>query len=177
MEKLLITKIYFDMDGVLADFDGGVKDFTGITPDCQGKRSEAQDDAMWAALKNISHFYDRLQPLDTGIRAFRAARELYGARCEILTGIPKPKRGIVTAATDKQSWVKRLLGSDVVVHIVYKEEKKLFCTDRSCVLVDDLDQNIMNWEASGGTGIIYFDGVTDVIRELQKIEEALRSQG
>ena len=75
-------------------------------------------------------------------------------KCEILTGIPKPKRGIVTAGDDKRAWVRRLLSKDIVVNIVYREEKPRYCSGKDCVLIDDFGKNIKEWEAIGGTGIL-----------------------
>ena len=51
----------------------------------------------------------------------------YGDKCEILTGVPKPRRGITTAGDDKIKWVRRLLSNDVVVNIVWREDKPDYC--------------------------------------------------
>ena len=77
----------------------------------------------------------------------------YGDKCEILTGIPKPKRGIVNAGEDKTKWVHRLLSKDIKVNIVFREDKPKFCTGKGCILIDDMEKNIAEWEAMGGTGI------------------------
>ena len=43
----MIEKIYFDMDGVLADFDRGVEELCGVPCPEQGKsRSQEEDDLM-----------------------------------------------------------------------------------------------------------------------------------
>ena len=44
---------------------------------------------------------------------------------------------------------------DVPVNIVYREQKKDFAKDFRCVLIDDLEKNIREWEAFGGTGILF----------------------
>ena len=46
-----INKIYFDMDGVLADFDRGVKELLGQSPINQADKTEAQDDEMFQAMR------------------------------------------------------------------------------------------------------------------------------
>ena len=44
----MIKKIYFDMDGVLADFDRGVTRLCGLKPLIQGDlRSNEDYDLMW----------------------------------------------------------------------------------------------------------------------------------
>ena len=77
-----------------------------------------------------------------------------GEKCEILTGIPKPRRGIANAAEDKKTWVKRVLSDDIVVNIVFREDKPKFCTGRECILIDDMERNIKEWKDMGGTGIV-----------------------
>lgn len=120
-----VRAIYFDMDGVLADFVGGVRNLCGMEPPNQNdkKRSKKMDDEMWNRIRNVQNFYDKLVPLPGAIEMFKKVRGVYGAKCEILTGIPKPKRGITTAGEDKIKWVHRLLGEDIVVNIVLREEK------------------------------------------------------
>ncbi len=150
---MTLNKIYFDMDGVLADFDRGVRELCGITPLNQEEHTKASDDAMWAAIRGVDHFYDKLEPVPGAQELFRDLYNKYGNRCEILTGIPKEKRGIATAGEDKMNWIHRLFGPEIVVHIVYKEQKKEYCTGPECILVDDFSTNINEWQAGGGTGI------------------------
>lgn len=152
----MIEKIYFDMDGVLADFDRGVEELCGVPCPEQGKsRTQEEDDLMWERMRSVDRFYDRLEPMPGALELFGILRARYGDRVEILTGIPKPKRGILTAGVDKITWVHRLLGEDVVVNIVYRAEKVNYCKGPGCILIDDLPVNISEWQAAGGTGILY----------------------
>ena len=58
-----VEKIYFDMDGVLADFERGVKEICGLTPPSQNAKHHkpGEDDEMWKAIKACPHFYDYLE--------------------------------------------------------------------------------------------------------------------
>ena len=161
---MTVKKIYFDMDGVLADFGRGVRELAGFQQSGadQDSKTEAEDDAMWAAIRKVDRFYDRLEPLPKGYELFKAAKEAYPGMVEVLTGIPKPKRGIETAGEDKKSWAERLLGKDIPVHIVYKEEKKNYCGGKEYFLIDDRRTNIEEWEAAGGSGIFYEEEKADV---------------
>ena len=150
-----VKKIYSDMAGVLADFDRGIVELCHLQPRNQEIADRAADEKMWEAVRNVERFYDRLELMQGAEELFRALDEKYPGCCEILTGIPKPRHGILTAGEDKTSWVRRLLSKDVPVHIVYKEEKKNYCTGKDCILIDDYSRNIKEWEASGGTGILH----------------------
>ena len=86
---------------------------------------------------------------------FKLLHDKYGSDCEILTGIPKPKRHINNAGKDKISWAHRLLSPTVRVNIVFKEEKKRFCEGIDSILIDDLRKNIDEWREYGGTGILH----------------------
>ena len=151
-----VEKIYLDMDGVLADFERGVKEICGLTPPSQNAKHHkpGEDDEMWEAIKACPHFYDYLELMPGAKGLFDALYDKYGDKCEILTGIPKPRREIVNAASDKKIWVKRLLSEDVVVNIVFREEKPQYCHGEGCVLIDDMERNIRDWSALGGTGIV-----------------------
>lgn len=161
-----VRKIYFDMDGVLADFDRGVRELCGIEPTDQNKVTPEQDDRMWEKIRQVDHFYDRLEPMPGAKEMFDAVYGKYGDRCEILTGIPKKKRGIVTAGEDKKAWMKRILSETVEVNICLRAEKIEKCTGTGTVLIDDLRENIDDWQAAGGTGILHVSA-EKTLRELK----------
>lgn len=52
-----IKKIYFDMDGVLADFERGINEICGMKMPVQGRSTREEDDRMWQAVKEADHFY------------------------------------------------------------------------------------------------------------------------
>ena len=148
-----IEKIYFDMDGVLADFNRGILELCGRMPVDQSKCTDAEDDAQWDAVREVSHFYDRLQPMPGALELFNELRENYD--CEILTKIPKKRRNIENAGEDKIRWVHRLISEEIKVTVVQDEDKKIYCKGSGHVLIDDYDQNINDWNEAGGTGILF----------------------
>ena len=163
-------KIYFDMDGVLADFERGVKELCGMEPLSQNgdRRDPEQDDRMWEKIRETDHFYDRLELMPGAKELFDAVYGKYGDRCEILTGIPKEKRRIVTAKQDKISWMKRMLSESVAVNVCYRAEKIEKCTGPEAVLIDDMRKNIDEWKGAGGTGILHVSA-EETLRELEKL--------
>ncbi|MBR6315857.1 MAG: hypothetical protein IKR58_02525 [Lachnospiraceae bacterium] len=165
-----IQKIYMDMDGVLADFDDGIRRLCFMEPQPQNAiQSQEYEDEMWDRIRKVGHFYGKLQPMPGAVDMFRKLYEKYGNRVEILTGIPRPERGIIDAAADKREWVKRLLSEDVVVHTVRRKDKKNYCKGKDFVLIDDFDKNTREWDAMGGSVILYTDP-EKALRELAKIE-------
>lgn len=158
----MVSKIYFDLDGVLADFDRGVIELAGFDRNGASANSDIKDDDMWKAIARVPNFYDKLELMPGAKEMFGSIYGKYGDKVEILTGIPKPKRNITTASEDKTNWVHRLLGDEIKVNTVLREEKKNYCTGVDCILIDDLEKNISEWEAYGGTGIL-FSNASDML--------------
>ncbi len=164
-----VKRIYLDMDGVLADFNRGMKELLGLEPFEQGRGyNPEKNDELFEKMREYGHFYGDLEPISGAKVFFDKIYERFGNRCEILTGIPKPRRGIVFAKDDKIQWVNRFLSSDVVVHVVQREEKQSFCSGKDCVLVDDYEKNIKQWKKCGGTGILFNNG-EDVLKRIDEM--------
>lgn len=168
-----MAKVYFDMDGVLADFEGYIiKHNIPYFP--QGNRSTEQDKQMWDAIKQVPHFYLQLEPVEGSIDFFMEIKSKKEHESEILSAIPKPKWGLLHTKEDKIDWTSQFLGDDVKANIVYREEKQNYCTGPDCILVDDLEKNIIEWEAKGGTGILFRDAesakkeLLEVLKRLEK---------
>ena len=161
--------IYLDMDGVLADFDRGVREICGMEPQSQnGKRSAKQDDLMWDAIRKAGHFYGRLELMPGAKEMFSRIYGKYGDRCEILTGVPKPERGVVTAGEDKIAWMKRELSDTVRVNIVLRKQKLDYCKGPESVLIDDMEKTILEWREAGGTGILHVSP-EETMKELEEM--------
>lgn len=152
-----IRKLYIDMDGVLADFDKGVRQMCHCEVASQDKRFPKVNDAMWEAIRGVPRFYEQLEVLPGAKEMLRDIYAIFGNRCEILSGIPRPHRMVEGAAEGKIRWMRQHFEEDIKINIVYREDKKDFVTGKDCVLIDDLDINIAAWEASGGTGILHLN--------------------
>ena len=150
-----VKKIYFDMDGVLADFERGVKELCHMDPPDQNAKdyNKKDDDLMWERIKEVGDFYFELELMPDAKEMFDIVYNKYQDRCEILTGIPKENRGIKTAGKDKIKWVEELLSDRIKVNVVLREQKPEYCSGKDCILIDDMEKNIKEWEAGGGTGI------------------------
>lgn len=158
------------MDGVLSDFDRGVRELAHFEPFDQTIRDPKRNDELWAAIRRVDHFYDRLEMIDGAYEMFTMLHEKYGDRCEILSAIPKPFRGIITSKEDKINWVSRLLGPEIRTNIVYRAEKSGFARGEGYILIDDLEKNVREWEAAGGTGI-WFHGAAGIVDRIVQLEK------
>ena len=162
-----IEKIYFDMDGVLADFDRGVNELCHFDHGERSNRDKEKEDAMWRAVSKVDHFYDRLPLINGALEMFKVISNAFPDLCEILSAAPKEKRGIVTAKEDKINWVKRILGQDIPVNIVTRAEKAEYAKGKGYVLIDDLKKNIEEWDENG-SGIL-FENADEVILKLKEL--------
>jgi len=168
-----IDRIFFDMDGVLADFAKGVRELAGIPgfSDIE-KHTKEEDDAMWERIRGVEHFYLRLDPLEGAVEMLNKVMAEYPGKCEILTGIPKPWRGIVSSGEDKIAWMRKYFGGSMPVNIVLSEEKPDYCRGAGSLLIDDMRKNIREWVKAGGTGIRFETGMAGEIPDiLKRIEE------
>ena len=164
-----VGKIYFDMDGVLADFNRGVRELCGMEPEDPNRDPDPLlDGLMWVKIKEAGHFYDKLELMPGAKEMFDRLWEKHGEKCEILTAVPKPKRGIPEAGDDKIAWVRRLLSKEIKVNIVVREEKLKKCTGPEAILIDDLEKTILEWREKGGTGIVH-RSAEETLAELEKL--------
>lgn len=152
-----MAMIYFDMDGVLADFNRGVHDLCDMEPSDLNNPDETHDNNMWEEIRKVGDFYYQLRPIPGAVELFRKLHERFGSQCQILTGVPKPKRNIPNAGDDKKRWVCEYLGDDVIVNVVLTEDKKNYVKDKECILVDDMSKNICAWKKAGGTGVLFLN--------------------
>ena len=153
---MTVDRIYFDMDGVLADFERGVRELCDMGPAPQdGIRDDATDTLMWEAIRKVDHFYARLEPLPGAIAMLGEVYRACGDRCEILTGIPRPERGIRDAEEDKIEWMRRMFPENIRVNVVMRRQKKNYCGGPGSILIDDLERTILEWRERGGIGILH----------------------
>lgn len=163
-----VRKIYFDMDDVLADFSRGVREMVGIEPPPQDDEHKAEEEIMWAGIRDVGHFYDKLEIAPGAKEMFDTLYAKYGSKCEVLTAIPKDNRNIPEAKDDKKKWMSRMLSKDIEVKTVYKENKPEYCFGLDCILIDDMEKNIQDWRKLGGTGILH-KSAEETITKLKEI--------
>ena len=152
MRKGKVSRIFIDMDGVLADFLKGVEDpmYLGepLTNDAEGhstyddRKKELTDKRLFANLPPMVDMYELLA---------------YVRHCEtpweILTAAGSVNRELVVY--DKTEWIKRYVDPNVVVTCTFSGTQKAAYAYEGSVLIDDRLKNIEAWEANGGIGIVH----------------------
>ena len=139
------TRLYLDLDGVMADFDAHFPVVFGLD-----HRSLADDD-MWAQI-NSHKSYFRDMPMCPG--ALNFWREVESLNPIILTACPKSNYQHV--AIQKREWCREHLSADVtVLPVMGGRNKWLFMHKPGDILIDDYEKNIKPWNAAGGVGILH----------------------
>ena len=152
-EPVIYPSFYFDMDGVLCAYDYGMY-----------KARKGQTTPPF--LVHGGHAFRYIPENPAVMQAFSM---LYGlvpkGNCRVLTGIPV---GICQAehTIDKYQWMReRMPGfrqEDFLCVSVPKHEAimtPLTKLDPSCILVDDYNPNLYNWQQNGGTAIKLLNGI------------------
>lgn len=147
-------RVFFDMDGVLADFVGGT---ISIHSQEDGPPADTWDyykswgltaSEFWAPINDTGEkFWAELAPIAASVEAFK---QLQGEGCDlvILTS-PSDTNGCLRG---KRKWIEKHLGADVP--IAYTAHKEVFANPNA-ILIDDRDENIDGFTLSGGKTILF----------------------
>lgn len=151
--------LYIDIDGCFADFNKACIQHTGspYRKDC------------WSTLDRVPNLFSTLEviPYSWMIISFLEARNI---KYELLGALPLLTEKLVTAQRDKVQWVRDRLDIDVQVNLVASRHyKKYFCKNED-ILIDDLPDNIKQWEEVGGIGILHtnWDDTIERLKEIYK---------
>jgi 5'(3')-deoxyribonucleotidase len=156
-----VKKIYIDMDGVLADFDGWKLEYAKTHPEILTSKDE-----FWRKASKVDRLYYNLKPMPEAKQLMTYLQSL-NIPLAILTALPR-KSSIPSAEADKQQWVRENLG-DIEFNVgPYAKNKQRF-SGAGLMLIDDKIENVQEWEAKGGIGILY----TGFNKAKQDIEKAL----
>ena len=143
--------IFVDMDGVIADFDKFLFDKMGRTfPHNIGP---AEDVLMWDFLQNVDRLYWHLPPTEYAFELMDMVLST-GANVEILTAIPR-RTAILGAEKDKRDWMIKYFGNAIKVNIGPFSKDKWKHAKAGDILIDDRPDNIDEWNAAGGIGILH----------------------
>jgi hypothetical protein len=147
------TKIYLDMDGVLADFFAEYAKLAGVTSGSYRDIPPAKADPTLNKMIGTD-FFLRLPKFPTADSLVKLALK-YGKVYNICSS---PLRGDHKNSEHwKREWIKKNLNPQPTeIIITGQKERHAVNTDGSpYILIDDRGSNIANWRAKGGIGIKY----------------------
>lgn len=177
-------KIYFDMDGVLADFLGGVEgdDHVIIAQEAVDELLMDEEieigefrkalgklvDIKWKASMKPGFFYG-LDILPGAYEMLEIANVITGNLPHILTAPPHINRDRVVK--EKRKWMRQHFDG-MYDRFIGDREKWKYADSRS-ILIDDKIENINGWIENGGIGILYGDprNWMDAVKKLVKVIE------
>lgn len=148
-----MRKVFCDLDGVFADFHGFAYNLTG-------QRYHEDPKGMWAILDQVDHLFMHLNPLPNAKQFFDTIvniceEKLGRGSVEILTALPLRTGKLITAPSDKISWVNNYLSNRIVVNCVdHWSKKKHFCQPGD-ILIDDMLRNCRDWDDTKGLSIVH----------------------
>ena len=156
MPEVKITKIYLDMDGVIADFNKRFKERFNMEP------SEADDQ------KHFNKFFEpfiesrEFATLDLMPEAMKLIDFLRKLKIptEILSSTSSEKRD-VAIREQKIEWLKKHNIEFPTILVPGKRYKKHY-SNPNTLLIDDTPVNIDQWRREGGTGILHSDVRTTI---------------
>ncbi len=157
-------RIYVDLDGVLVDFDKKVYSMTGgINKDRYVKLHGI--DSLWREINRFgSEWWSTLEWKPDGKILWEYLKKYNPI---ILTSGSVRNTGDI-AKKGKEEWCRINLGETVPVIVVNSSSDKQKYATPSSILVDDLNDNIIEWRKKFGIGILHTD-TKSTITKLAKI--------
>ncbi len=158
------TRLYLDLDGVMADFDAHFPAVFGLD-----HRSMA-DDAMWQTINAHPSYFRDMPPCPGAVEFYR---EIAHHEPIVLTACPRTN--YANAAQQKRAWVYEHLGPHVtVLPVMGGHNKPLFMHAPGDILIDDFEKNTRAWSAAGGISILH-DGDFDMTRRYLRTAIVIRT--
>ena len=150
------TKIYLDMDGVIANFEKRFEDLFGIMPaqaDSHGQFGhyfkqfiQGKNFGSLEMMPDAPVLLDYLKTLTVPI--------------EILSSTARPENN-AAIQFQKTTWLEQHGITYPTIFVPGKKLKAKFA-DENSILIDDTDSNIDEWNEAGGTGILHRDALTTI---------------
>ena len=177
-------KIYFDMDGVLADFDVAATHLSNGRTDLNNQTKLMTDDLRaakiqrWQRIERTERFWEDM-PIVPNIKDLLQVAQQLG-EIFVLTRVPSAKNFVAGdsyvsyIANAKKEWIAKNMSDffppENVIAIcgASGEKEALIKPTLDHILVDDRAGNVADWESAGGQGVV-FQSVARSITDLQNL--------
>ena len=162
---------YVDLDGVLADHDLQSKAF-----DVKIAKDPNSDSGIQYDISDYPDGFFRTMTPMSDMHLFQDyLKGIDKDRVHILTAVPKRRTSASSVFDEKRDWIKEYfpLIKSSNIHIVFREHKALFAKIHPhSILIDDNKNNINEWRASGGIGILHQNALKSIKRAMA-VHEAI----
>jgi hypothetical protein len=151
-----VTKIYVDMDGVIADFEKRFKELTGKLP--SDYKTEAGFRTNFQKIIDGGHFetLDKMTDFETLVSFLNSVPV---EKC-ILSSTARPETNFAVAM-QKMQWLAKVGITWPKIFVPGKQLKQEHATPNS-ILIDDTPIVIEQWNAAGGIGILHTDALSTI---------------
>ena len=151
--------LYVDMDGVLTDFDKRFQDFSALPP--REYEEQYGTKKFWDLIDNKTgvRFWVGMDWMPDGKRLWNFVKHLNPTILSAPSQQEESKIG-------KHLWIRKHIPG-TKSHLVPRSWKQKFSNENS-ILIDDLEENINEWRAKGGIGILHTD-VFSTIKQLKDL--------
>jgi hypothetical protein len=156
MPETKITKIYLDMDGVIADFDKRYKARYKMEP--KEAEQHKEFDKFFTQFINDEEFAT-LDLMPDAMELINYLRSLK-VPTEILSSSASEKRD-PQIRPQKMEWLKKNNIEFPAIIVPGKRHKKDY-SNKNTLLIDDTPVNIDQWRREGGVGILHTDAQTTI---------------
>ena len=159
--------IYSDYDGVLVDFYRGCREALGKPWDDPSWNTKEKKDLRRKIISATPHFWENL-PVERDYDQYWGFIKNFNPH--ILTAYAEWDEA--NSKHGKVLWnAKHTRVPHDRLHVVLRESKKYFAKDhdgshfgRPNILIDDFPQNIKEWDAAGGIGILHTSAALSISR-------------
>ena len=149
------TKIYVDMDGVLADFFTEWGKLMGVKNWWDINKKHSIDDAL-QKIRDTDRFWLELPLTSNAKNLLNLIKNVKGSYSILSSPLPGDKN----SKPHKLEWIKNNLGFFPPEEIIIRHDKETFATQPDGtpnILIDDYGVNVQKWEAAGGVGFKHKD--------------------
>jgi hypothetical protein len=151
-----ITKIFLDMDGVIADFDRHYKELYRMSP-----READQKKEFYKLFDHfIANEHFAKLPMLQDAKILLSYLDSTGIPVEILSSTSSEKRH-EPIAKQKTEWLREH-GIHYPINLVPGKRLKRNYAKPDHLLIDDTSQNIDQWREDGGIAILHTDALTTI---------------
>ena len=145
------SKVYVDMDGVLADFFGEWQKLIG-----KDWRNVKDIEPALQKIRDTDNFWLDLPLLPQAKNLLGIIKKVKGSYTILSSPLPNDPN----SEPHKREWIKKNLDFFPPENVIITKDKAKFATNPDGtpnILIDDFGQNIASWEAAGGEGFKHKD--------------------